>query len=301
MSETGAIVTTAGMPARRELAGLIKAARQGYVADGRRLSQAALAALMGCTQSKIQKIEAANVKIEPEDVEQMIEHLNVDPATARRMRQLVALNAVGEPWSGERALVPQYARKYLELEQIATEILSWHEMRIPGPLQSMHFMLRQFNTAGKVDVAPYMRNRERRRKLFHQPELKRYHCVLAEEALRRAAYGLGRDIVRDQIDHLLAINDPTDPRQLADDRTSISLLPTDAAVPYLHNDFSILLFVGTGNNFVYIEHIAGAHHLDSSSAVDKACTAWQELARAALSRENTTRLLLKLRAEFGGE
>lgn len=296
----GATVTTPGMPARRALAALIKAARRERVVEGRRLSQAALAALLGCTQSKIQKIEAADVKIEPEDVERLIKLLGVESATARRMRELVALNAVGEPWSGERALIPHYARKYLELEQSATEILSWHEMRIPGPLQSMHFMLRQFNTAGKVDVAPYMRNRERRRKLLHQPQLQRYHCVLAEEALRRAACGLGRDTARDQIDYLLAVNDPTDPRHLADARTSIFLLPAEAAVPYLDNDFSLLRFADPGHSVVYIEHVAGAQYLDSASAVDKAGAAWQALARAALDRENTQELLLKLRGECAG-
>lgn len=289
------------MPARRELAALIKAARRERIVDGRGLSQAALAALMGCTQGKIQKIEAASVKIEPENIEQVIEHLGVSSATARRMRQLVAMNAVGEPWSGERALVPRYARKYMELEQVATEILSWHEMRIPGPLQSTHFMLRQFNTAGKVDVAPYLRNRERRRKLFHQPELKRYHCILAEEALRRAACGLGRSTARDQIDHLLAINDPNDFRELADDRTSVSLLPIDAAIPHLENDFSILRFADPGNSFVYIEHVAGAQYLDSPNAVEKACAAWQAVARAAPDRQRTKELLLKLRTEFAGK
>lgn len=296
----GVIVTTPGMPARRELAALIKMARQECVVDGRRLSQAALAAVMGCTQSKIQKIEAAHVKIEPEDVERVIGHVGVGSVTARRMRQLVALNAVGEPWSGERALVPHYARRYLELEQIATEILSWHEMRIPGPLQSMHFMLRQFNTAGKVDVAPYLRNRERRRKLFHQPALQRYGCVVAEEALRRAACGLGRDAARDQIDYLLAINDPTDPRE-ADARTSICLLPAEAAVPYLENDFSILRFADPGHSLVYIEHVAGAQYLDSTSAVEKAGAAWRILAGAALGREGTQELLRKLRVEFVGD
>jgi hypothetical protein len=288
------------MPARRELAVLIKAARRERVVDGRGLSQTGLATLLGCTQSKIQKIEAAHVKIEPEDVEQMIEYLAVEPATAHRMRQLVALNAVGEPWSGQRALVPHYTRKYVDSEQIATEILSWHEMRIPGPLQSMHFMLRQFNTAGKVDVAPYMRNRERRRKLFHQPQLQRYHCILAEEALRRAAYGLGRDTARDQIDYLLALNNPTDPRKLADTRTRISLLPADAAVPYLDNDFSLLRFADPADSLVYIEHVAGAHYLHSATAVGKASTAWQALALTALGREATNKLLRKLRAEFTG-
>jgi hypothetical protein len=164
----------------------------------------------------------------------------------------------------------------------------------------MHFMLRQFNTAGKVDVAPYMRNRERRRKLLHQPQLQRYHCVLAEEALHRAASGLGRDTARDQIDYLLGVNDPTDPRHLADARTSIFVLPAEAAVPYLDNDFSLLRFADPGLSVVYIEHVAGAQYLDSTSAVDQAGAAWQALAREALDRENTQGLLLKLRGECAG-
>src|SRR3954453_20540837 len=97
------------MLARRELAALIKAARCEDVVQGRKLSQAGLAALLGCTQSKVQKIEAAHVTIGPRDVEQIIERLGIQSATARRMRQLVALNAVGEPWWGPRARVPPYA------------------------------------------------------------------------------------------------------------------------------------------------------------------------------------------------
>jgi transcriptional regulator with XRE-family HTH domain len=287
-----------GMPARRELAALIAASRRARMVDGRSLSQAGLAAMLGCTQSKIQKIEAAHVRIDSQDVELIIQNLDIEPSTAVRMRQLAALSTVGEPWSGQRALVPPYARKYLELEQIATEILSWHEMRIPGPLQSVHFMLQQFNTIENNDSIAYVRNREQRRKLFQQPQLRRYHCVLAEEAIRRTAHGLGQATVRDQIDYLLAINDPTDAHQLADARTSISLLPAEATIPYLENDFSLLRFSNPIHSMVYIEHVAGAHYLDSVSAVDKAAAAWHAVAQVALDREGTQRLLMKLRADL---
>ena len=289
---------SSGVAARRELAALIAAARRARVVDGRRLSQAGLATLLGCTQSKIQKIEAAHVRIDLQDVEQIIEHLDIESTTAVRMRQLAALSTVGEPWSGQRALVPPYVRKYLELEQVATEILSWHEMRIPGPLQSVHFMLQQFNTVGKIDSIAYVRNREQRRKLFQQPQLRRYHCVLAEEAIRRTAHGLGQGTVRDQIDYLLAINDPADAHQLADARTSISLLPVEATIPYLENDFSLLHFSNPTYSVVYIEHVAGAHYLDSTSAINKAAAAWHAVAQAALDREGTQKLLMKLRADL---
>lgn len=285
------------MIARHELAVLIKDARRAHLVDGRRLSQVKLGELVECSQGKIQKIEAGDVKIEPEDVEKIIKYLGVDNAIAGRMRELSALNAVGEPWSGERALVPKYARTYMELEQDATEILSWHEGRIPGPLQSTHFMLQQFKTAGQLDVAPYMRNREHRKKLFHRPQLQRYHCVLGEEALRRAATGLGRDTARDQIDHLLAINNPNDPGKFADHRTCISLLPAEVAVPYLPTDFSILC-LAPANSLVYIEHVAGAQYLKSQDQVKQAMDTWQDIFRVALSREGTNKLLRELRAEF---
>jgi hypothetical protein len=257
-----------------------------------------LATLLGCTQGKIQKMEAARVKIERRDVERLIEQLGVDPATADAMRDLTALNAVGEPWSGERALVPDYVRRYLESEQAATEILSWHEMRIPGPLQSTQFMLRQFNTAGQIDVAPYLRNREHRRRLFHQPHLKNYHCVLAEEALRRAVSGFDRHTALDQIQHLLAINDPNDPRHFADARTRVCLLPARAEVPYLPNDFSLLHFADPGNSLVYIEHVAGATYLDTATAVERADAAWRHITRAALDKDATQEFLHHLAAEF---
>lgn len=294
------MVVDSGIAARRELASLIKAARRRYVVGARKVSQTELAALLGCTQSKIQKVEAAHVRIDPEDVEQIIKHLGIEPAAARRMRELAALNAVQRPWSEQRALVPYYFRKYLQLEQIATEILSWHEMRIPGPLQSTDFILRQFNANGKIDVEAYLRNRESRRKLFQQAQLRRYHCILAEEVVRRVTCTLGPATARDQIDYLLAVNDPTDPRQLADARTTISLLPVDAAVPHLENDFSVLHFANPALSIVYIEHVAGAQYLNSPSAIDRAAVAWRAVANAALDREATQRLLQKLRIECTG-
>ena len=76
------------------------------------------------------------------------------------------------------------------------------------------------------------------------------------------------------------------------------LLPAEAAVPYLENDFSLLRFANPAHSVVYIEHVAGAQYLDSASAVDKAAAAWHAVAQAALDREGTQRLLRKLRAEL---
>jgi hypothetical protein len=289
-------VIVPGLPARQALASLIKQARRAVQVGGKPMTQQRLATLTGCSQGKIQKIEAAAHRIEPHDVEKFIEVLAVAPAVADEMRQLVAFNAVGEPWSGERALVPEYVRPYLDAELVAAEILSWHG-RIPGPLQSFHFAL-GLAGEGRINIAPFVRNRERRKAVFHQPQLKRYACVLAEETLRRAARAIGREVLRDQIDHLLAITDPDHPKPLADDRTTVYLLPLDAPVLYLPNDFSLLHFDGPAPAMVYVEYVGGGRCLRSTEVVEAAERTWQSIRDAALDRDNTITFLHKLRDEF---
>ncbi|HEY2763263.1 MAG TPA: helix-turn-helix transcriptional regulator [Pseudonocardiaceae bacterium] len=296
MSDTTGVGGTPGVAARRDLAELLKQVRLAHVVNGRRMTQAQLAACLGCSQGKVQKIEAGAVAIETDYVEQIIKHLNVPPDTADRMRDLVAFNAVGEPWAKDRALVPHHFRQYMQSEQIATEIFSWHGTRIPGPLQSEQFMLRHFNAAGRIDVIPYLRNRARRKKLFTQARLRRYHCILTEETLHRTAFGLGTDVAQDQIDYLLAINDPTDSR-IADTRTLVSLLPLHAPISYLTNDFSILHF-DTGKPLVYIEYVGGGKCLKTSQVVTSASNAWHDLTHVALERDETTKLLQELRKKF---
>lgn len=289
-------MTTESIQARKKLGELIKKVRRQCIIGEKPLSQEALATCMGCTQSKIQKIEAGSVRVAAGTVEDIITHLHADPDTASRMRILVEYSAANEPWTNEGALVPRYLRRYMEEELLATEILSWHELRIPGPIQSEQYMLQQCRAEKRIDVTPFVRNRMRRKRVFHQPQLRCYQCVLAEEVLHRTASGLGRDTARDQIDHLLAINHPDD-TTLADERTSVHLLSTDAAIPYLNNDFSLLHYADR-QSLLYIEHVAGAQYLQKNTAIKQASTAWQHVTAAALDREATKKLLQKLRKEF---
>ncbi|HEX3592435.1 MAG TPA: Scr1 family TA system antitoxin-like transcriptional regulator [Pseudonocardiaceae bacterium] len=283
---------------RRELAALIRQARlAARTESGRRMTQQELGGLIGYSQGNVNKIESGQVKIEPETVERIVRGLDIAPDTALRMRNLARWNAVGIPFSRQRARVPEYARKYIDHEPDAVEILSWHELRLPGPLQSEHFMLRQFAATGSVDVAPLIRSRRSRRDLFRQRGLRRYACVIAEEALHRAERAFGSGVVCDEIDYLLAINDPHDAR-VADERTSIRLLPTTVGMPHLYGDFSILRLPDPKDSFVYVEHVAGAHYVKATRHLTKAAQAWDEVHDAALDRDHTNEFLRKLRYGF---
>jgi transcriptional regulator with XRE-family HTH domain len=291
-------VHTEGGRERRELAGLIKQARlDAHTGSGRRMTQQDMGRLIGYSQGNINKIESGLIKIEPDTVERIIRCLGVPDDIATRMRKLARWNAVGVPFSRQRALVPEYARKYIDYEPDAVEILSWHELRLPGPLQSEHFMLRQFTTATSVDVAPLIRNRLSRREVFLRPELRRYGCVIAEEALHRARWAFGSGAVCDEIDYLLAINDPGRAR-IADQRTCVQLLPTTTGILHLHGDFSILRLPDPKDSLVYVEHVAGAHYLKAARQLTRAGQAWDEVHTAALDRQHTNEFLRQLRARF---
>jgi hypothetical protein len=64
----------------------------------------------------------------------------------------------------------------------------------------------------------------------------------------------------------------------------------------VENDFSLLHFIDPAHSIVYIEHVAGAQYMNSTSAVDKAVAAWRAVERAALDRRATQERLRKLRA-----
>lgn len=292
-------MSTEGVQARRELADMIvKARHAARTSDGGRMTQQRLAKAVGYSQGNIQKYEAGTLRIPPDLIDSFIAVLGIGEEEADQMHKLAARNAVGHPWTRELAAMPDYAEPYITDEQFATDILSWHELRIPGPLQSEHFMLELFTSNRDVDVAPYLRRRSERKKLFRRPDLRRYDCILAEAALRHFASSLGPRPVQDEIDYLLAINDPADPLDLPNKRVTVRLLPTDTTIVDLHGDFSILLLPEPKRCFVYVEHVVGATSFRSKSGLTKAQATWEELSRAALDREATCVALRQLRHDL---
>jgi transcriptional regulator with XRE-family HTH domain len=280
--------TTSSLSARRELASLIKDAR-----TKRDLSQAQLGALIGCSQSKIQKIEAATQFVEAQEVTAIVDRLALDQQIADRMLLLANHSATRALWTDERTVVPRYVRRYLELERVASEILSWHG-RIPGPLQSPRYMA-GLAAAGSIELAVFVRNQSRRREIFHGPALHRYVCLLAEETLRRVAGALGRHAALDQLDHLIGIGESAEYRG----RATVRIVPIGARVVYLPNDFSILRFADGADPVVYVEHVAGGRCLQSAAELTKANQVWATIAACALDPADTVDFLRQLRAEIG--
>lgn len=291
-------MTQSGVSQRIRLAELIKEQRRLRRINGRPMTQKDLAELLGTSQATVHRIESGKHRIEPGMVRNVVHQLAIPQDVAKHMLDLAAINAVSEPWSGERSHVPVYVRGYLEKEEVAQEVLSWHEGRLPGPLKSDHYMLRFFGVDEKcVDVKPQIANTKRRRRLFRQEHLTRYECILGEEALRRIGASFDPIVMCDQIDHLLDINDRDRGHTIADDRTLIRILPIEACAPYRPNDFSVLRFAEQDKVGVYVEHVLGGFYKEGHEAA-QAVDSWQAIADGALDRDGTNAFLVKMRAEF---
>jgi transcriptional regulator with XRE-family HTH domain len=271
---------------RRQLGNEIRRAR---MAAG--LTQQDVAELLGCGQGKINKIEAGAVSVKAADLKQMLDAFGVTRTEADMMTELARNTGQRGQWSGYRSAVPHWFRPFTDLEPAASEILSWHGERIPGPLQSEHYMLKQFSEARATDVVELVRNRLERKQIFDLKRPPYYRFILGEAAFRRMPGGPSPSVALDQVEHLLEL-------EKAYPRTFIHVLRFDTRLSFVPNDFTIMRFSDATKDFVFVEHAAGGVYIDDEGDFELFVDAWDRLRGAALERNETAEFLEDLAREF---
>ncbi|GLY68693.1 helix-turn-helix domain-containing protein [Amycolatopsis taiwanensis] len=256
-----------------------------------KMTQQQVAEVLGCTQGKVNKIESGAVGVKLGDVRAMLEAFGVNGDESETLMNL-ARAAAGQRghWSGYRSVVPHWFRTFTDLEPAAAEIMTWHGERIPGPLQSEHYMLKQFTEFGATDVTSLVRNRLDRKTVFDQPQPPYYRFILSEAALLRAPGGEAPAVMLDQLEHLLEL----DRRQ----RVYVHVLRLNARLAAVPNDFTIMRFPDRTRDFVYIEHSAGGIYLDDQKDFQIFVDAWDRLRGAALERHETREFLRELADKY---
>jgi transcriptional regulator with XRE-family HTH domain len=267
---------------RRQLGNEIRRAR---LAAG--MTQQEVAALLGCGQGKINKIEAGGVSVKQSDLRQMLDAFGASKAEVDMMTELARTSGQRGQWSGYRSAVPHWFRTFTDLEPAAAEILSWHGERIPGLVQSEHYMLTQFSEARGTDVTALVRNRLERKQVFDLKRPPYYRFILGEAAFRRMPGGPSPAVALDQVEHLLTLE-----QRYA--RTFIHVLPFDSRLSFVPNDFTIMRFSDATKDFVFVEHAAGGTYIDDEGDFELFVDAWDRLRGAALERGETVEFLEKL-------
>ena len=271
---------------RRQLGNEIRRAR---LAAG--MTQQEVAELLGCGQGKINKIEAGAVSVKQSDLKQMLEAFGTSKTEADMMTELARTSNQRGQWSGYRSAVPHWFRTFTDLEPAASEILSWHGERIPGPLQSEHYMLKQFSEARATDVTALVRNRLERKQVFDLRRPPYYRFILGEAAFRRMPGGPNPSVALDQVQHLLDIEQRYP-------RTFVHVLPFDVKLSYIPNDFTIMRFSDATKDFVFVEHAAGGVYIEDEGDFELFVDAWDRLRGAALERNETAEFLEKMVQEL---
>ncbi len=270
-----------------------------------RMTQTELATELGLSQPTITNIEAGKTRIKPGSLRKLIACCHIDEHTARELHDLVDNDQQGRMPRGQRALrtragsleqVPHYFREFTELERTASKIRAWHGERLPGLLQSEPFMLNLFksNNRSEQTVAQLMMRRNERKKVLRQESPPLFQYLLGEGALRRLPGGRDSLITLDQLEYLIRLID-------AHERLAIYLVPFDAQLSYVPNDFTMMEFVDGTTNFVYIEYPGGGQHLEDREIYESCDQQWDELRGAALQRQDTRAELVRLVEKYRGQ
>jgi uncharacterized protein DUF5753 len=234
---------------------------------------------LGCGQAKINKIETKLVRIEPRELDILIELYQVPPQDAAELRKLAELDQQYGPTRTKHSDTMAAFGTLSEVEPEAREIRCWHSERIPGPLQSEMYILEQhgLQLTDTFEITRVLREWTARTTVFTVPNPPSYRVILSESSFHRMPGGRNAKIVVDQADHLLRLMD--DHGQL-----EVRVLTFDADVRYVDSDFQHLFFdeKGPHSEFVYIEYPGGSRKCRTAFELEKCREHWEDLSAAAL-------------------
>ncbi len=260
-----------------------------HARDAAGLTQKQVAGVLKCKQAKVAKLEVELMEIRLEELETLM-HIYRLPDVKRE--QLRAAHANSDK-PRTTANLPKRSKAYVtlvDLEGEASEILSWHSERIPGPLQSEPYMLKQFNLnkqGGSSSVTWLVRERTARNSLFTTDPAPCYRVILSVSSLLRIPGGWDPKLALDQMEHLITLMNKYP-------QLDLRLLTLAANISAAVNDFTVLKFQEStpeyihASDFAYIEHPGGGQIIPGTKPFLKS---WDELLGAASSRTETLDLL----------
>jgi transcriptional regulator with XRE-family HTH domain len=262
-----------------------------HAREAARFTQKQVATWLKCEQAKVAKLEVDLVEIRLAELEKLMHLYRVSDAKKKQLLDAHANSDIPRA----TANLPKRPRAYtmlVDLEGEASEILSWHSERIPGPLQSEAYMLKQFNLNKRGDnssVTQLVRERTARNSLFTTDPAPCYRVILSVSSLLRIPGGWDPKLALDQMQHLVTLMNKHP-------QLDLRLLTLAANISAAVSDFTILKFQEStpdyihANDFAYIEFPGTGH---TTNDTEPFLASWEELRTAAASRTETRDLLTK--------
>jgi hypothetical protein len=275
---------------RKQLGRLLRRARE---AVRPKLTQKAVAEVLRCGQAKITKIETTLVGISPLELGTLIELYQVSADDAAELRRLAELDQQNGPARTKYSTTLAAFVELSELETEASEIRCWHSERLPAPLQSEMYILKQHEPLND-DVTHVLRVREARTKVFTVPNPPLYRVIISESSLYRLPGGRTTEMMIDQTEHLLRLMD-------IHKRLELRVLTFDADTPWVDTDFQHVMFDSGSvhEEFMYVEYPGGSRMCKSLTELTECRDEWARLDKAALNVADSREFLIGLTGQGG--
>jgi transcriptional regulator with XRE-family HTH domain len=237
---------------------------------------------VGCSESKISRMETGDRGLHADDVSAILGYLQAPP---KLRQELLAMVREGEAKNWHEIHKDSGSWKDLtHFEREATWLRNYQPLLIPGLAQTADYaraIFRGSNTRTEAEVDALVANRMSRQAILGRT---RVDLLIDEMVLRRR---LGDPaMMRAQLQHLAALVFRTS--------VSIRVVPHDVVVhPGMNGSFLILDFADQPP-LVYVEGRDTSTFLEEKVHIDAARVAWNRLRDLALSPEESAQLIAEI-------
>ena len=239
---------------------------------------------LGCSPSKVSRIETGHTSATPHDVENMLDICGVSRTISDELVE-IASEARQKGWWHPYSAVLVGA--YVGLESAASRIRSYEQQVIPGLLQSEEYAIAMIRTARSSDTDAELDRRVRvrmeRQSLLIQDDPIDLWVVLDEAVVSRPVGG--DDVMRDQLVRLVEAAELPN--------VTLQILPFQVgAHAGMDGPFAILDFPEAEDpDVVYAESATGGLFLEKADELQKYGTIFDTIQSTALTPEESTKMI----------
>lgn len=249
-----------------------------------------VADILGCSPSKVSRIETGHTGASPRDVKDMLDIYGLEGAESDELVQ-ISREARQKGWW--HPFSPVLTGAYVGLETAAKSICTYEQQVVPGLLQTDKYAIAMIRAARLGDsdreIEQRVRVRMARQALLSQDNPIELWVVLDEAVVSRPVGG--EEVMRDQLLRLV------EAAQLPN--VTLQILPFSAgAHAGMDGTFAILDFPDAEDpNVVFVENATGGLFLEKSDELRKYNSIFDTIRTTALSPEESRTMITMLAEE----
>ncbi|MCP2261047.1 Helix-turn-helix domain-containing protein [Streptoalloteichus tenebrarius] len=274
--------------------------RRRLAMELRRLREAAnrtneeVARHLGCSPSKISRIELGRRPASPGDVRLLLDFYGVNGSEADALVAMARAARQKGWWHVYEDALPESFQVFVGLESDASAMRTFEPLLVPGLMQTEDYARAVLNTAIGADPSDVQRRvevRMNRQKIFRQRQPVHLWALIDEAVLHRPVGGPA--VMREQLERLL--------EEASNPNITLQVLRFEGgAHPGMSGSFVILEFPSpTDPAIVYLDSLTGGLYTEKSAEVQRFCLVWEHLRAKACAPDESAALIAARAKEYG--